>query len=231
MKRIAIIQSAYVPWRGFFDLINRCDEYVIFDTVQFAKRHWHNRNKIITANGPCWITIPVVTKSRFEQPIDEVEISDTWADKHWRTLAMSYSHAPHFKTLSSRIEALYTAAAGETLLTRINETFMREVATMLGVKTEITRDVQYRPEGTRTARLLDICIKAKATHYLSGPSAQSYLDENVFREASIIVEWMQYPTYPAYPQVWGGFEPAVSILDLLFNAGTHCKPMWDPSTD
>jgi hypothetical protein len=230
MKRIAIIQSAYVPWRGFFDLIGRCDEYAIFDTVQFAKRHWHNRNKIFTANGPLWITVPVVTKSRFEQPIDEVEISEKWADKHWRTLTLNYSQATHFRTLSPRIEALYAAAARETLLTRINEIFLREIATMLGIKTEITRDVQYRPVGTRTTRLLDICIKAKATHYLSGPSAQSYLNEDAFREAGITVEWMRYPTYPVYPQVWSGFEPAVSILDLLFNAGTDCKPLWNSSS-
>jgi len=128
MKRIAIIQSAYIPWRGFFDLIGRCDEYAIFDTVQFAKRHWHNRNKIATANGPIWITVPVATKSRFEQPIDEVEIHEKWAEKHWRALTLNYSRAPHFATLSPRIEALYAAAAEETLLTRVNEMFLREIA-------------------------------------------------------------------------------------------------------
>jgi hypothetical protein len=227
MKRIAIIQSAYVPWRGFFDLIGRCDEYVIFDTVQYAKRHWHNRNKVLTPNGPIWITIPVATKSRFEQPIQDVTVSEPWADKHWRTIEANYRRAPHFDTLGPRIESLYAATAGEMLLTRINELFLREVARTLGLRTEITRDLQYEPVGSKTTRLLDICLKAKATHYLSGPSARDYLDENAFREAGIAVEWMQYPPYPVYPQVWGGFEPAVSVIDLLLNAGPDCAPLWN----
>src|SRR5882757_6132570 len=88
--RICIIQSCYVPWKGFFDLIGRCDEYVVFDRAQYARRHWHNRNRIKTANGVEWLTIPVVTKSRFEQPIDEVEIKEAWAARHWRSLELAY---------------------------------------------------------------------------------------------------------------------------------------------
>jgi hypothetical protein len=227
MKRIAIIQSAYVPWRGFFDLIGRCDKYVIFDTVQFVKRHWHNRNRIVTPAGPVWITIPVATKSRFEQPIEAVKISEPWAEKHWRTIASNYKRAPHFETLGPRIEALFTAASEETLLTRINEIFLREIVGLLKLKVTIVRDTLYAPVGSKTTRLLDICEKAKATHYLSGPSARDYLQEEAFREAGIAVEWMNYPAYPPYPQVWGGFEPAVSILDLLFNAGTECEALWN----
>src|SRR3989304_6083893 len=92
--RIAIIQSCYVPWKGFFDLIGRCDDYVIFDSVQYVKRHWHNRNRIKTANGLEWLTIPVISKSRYEQPIDEVEIEKPWAEKHWRALELAYHRAP-----------------------------------------------------------------------------------------------------------------------------------------
>jgi WbqC-like protein len=227
MKRIAIIQSAYVPWRGFFDLIARCDEYVIFDTVQFAKRHWHNRNKVLTPNGPVWITIPVTTKSRFEQSIESVTISEPWAEKHWQTIASNYRRAPYFGTLAPRLEALFQSASKETQLTKINELFLREIASVLGLNTEITRDARYAPVGAKTARLLDICIKAGATHYLSGPSARAYLDESAFQEAGIAVEWMQYPAYPTYQQIWGEFEPAVSVLDLLLNAGADCRRLWN----
>jgi hypothetical protein len=188
MKRIAIIQSAYIPWRGFFDLIARCDEYVIFDTVQFAKRHWHNRNKLVTPNGPVWLTIPVATKSKFEQ--------------------------------------LYRLAGEKSLLTETNEIFLRGISRILGISTAITRDRGYEPQGARSERLLDICRKAGATHYLSGPSARSYLDESLFADAGIKVEWMEYPAYPPYPQVWGEFEPAVSVLDMLFNAGPDCRQLW-----
>ena len=102
--RICIIQSNYIPWKGFFDLIGRCDEYVIFDGVQYARRHWHNRNRIKTANGVMWLTIPVATRGRFEQPIDEVEIEKSgcgksWAEKHWRALELAYRRAPFFDQL------------------------------------------------------------------------------------------------------------------------------------
>src|SRR6201995_4291977 len=98
-RRICVVQSCYVPWKGFFDLIGQCDEYVIFDSVQYVKRHWHNRNRIKTANGLEWLTIPVVSKGRFEQPIDQVEIEKTgvgknWAEKHWRALELAYARAP-----------------------------------------------------------------------------------------------------------------------------------------
>jgi hypothetical protein len=225
MKRIAIIQSAYVPWRGFFDLIGRCDEYVIFDSVQYAKRHWHNRNKLVTPNGPVWVTIPVVTKSRFEQPIQDVTVSEEWTDRHWRTIVSNYRRAPLFDARASQLQTLFQACANETHLTRINESFLRYVARTLGLSTVITRDNDYDPVGTRTARLLDICIKAGATHYLSGPSARAYLEERAFQEAGISVEWMDYPTYPVYRQMWGDYEPAVSILDLLLNAGTD-RALW-----
>jgi hypothetical protein len=226
MKRIAIIQSAYIPWRGFFDLIARCDEYVIFDTVQFAKRHWHNRNKLVTPNGPVWLTIPVATKSKFEQAIDEVSFSEPWADKHWRSFVANYARAPFFAELGPQFEQLYRLAGEKSLLTETNEIFLRGISRILGISTAITRDRGYEPQGARSERLLDICRKAGATHYLSGPSARSYLDESLFADAGIKVEWMEYPAYPPYPQVWGEFEPAVSVLDMLFNAGPDCRQLW-----
>ena len=154
MKRIAIIQSAYVPWRGFFDLIGRCDEYVILDTVQYAKRHWHNRNKVMTAGGPVWITIPVATKSRFEQPIQEVRVSEPWAEKHWRTIAFNYRRAPHYERWRRAWRPLFEAVRKEMYLTRINERFLREIATMLGLKTKITRDTVYAPTGIKDGTLV-----------------------------------------------------------------------------
>ncbi|WP_161554421.1 WbqC family protein, partial [Escherichia coli] len=126
------IQSCYIPWKGFFDLLNRCDEYVILDGAQYVKRHWHNRNKIKTANGLQWLTIPVVTKSRYEQPIDEVEISEPdWADQHWRSIEQAYRKAPHFATYGPKVRQLYEAVAKEKLLTQVNERFLRELSALL----------------------------------------------------------------------------------------------------
>jgi hypothetical protein len=218
-KQIAIIQSAYVPWKGFFDLINRCDEYVILDTVQFSKGHWHNRNRIKTRRGLAWITIPVMTAGCLEQHIEDVVIAKPWADQHWRALEQNYRDAEFFSTLSGTVRRWYEAASLETHLTVVNEIFLRGIVNLLGIRTEITRDRIYDPQGTRDDRVLDICLKAGATNYLSGPSARAYLDERKFDRAGIQVEWMAYSDYPEYPQLWGTFQHQVSILDLLFNNG------------
>jgi hypothetical protein len=219
--RVCIIQSCYIPWKGFFDLIGRCDEYVIFDGVQYVKRHWHNRNRIKTANGIEWLTIPVVTKGRFEQPIDEVEIEKPWADKHWRTLEMAYRRAPFFDALAPVVKGWYERAASERRLTDVNEIFLREIAGVLGLKTSITRDVAYPASGSKTERLLGIARAAGADRYLSGPSAREYLDETMFNSAGIATEWMNYAGYPEYTQLHGDFEHSVTALDLLFNCGAE----------
>jgi hypothetical protein len=221
--RIAIIQSCYVPWRGFFDLIGRCDEYVIFDRAQYVKRHWHNRNRVKTTTGPTWLTIPVISKGRFEQPIDEVEIEKSWSEKHWRTLELAYRHAPHFEALAGTVRGWYERAEQEPRLTDVNALFLREIAALLGLGTRIVRDTVYPAEGSKTERLLAIARAAGADRYLSGPSAKAYLDEAMFADAGITVEWMSYEGYPEYPQLHGSFEPAVSVLDLLFNVGPDAR--------
>jgi hypothetical protein len=217
--QISIVQSCYIPWKGFFDLIGRCDEYVIYDRMQFAKRHWHNRNRIKTTNGIEWMTIPVVTKGRFNQPIDEVMIEKPWAEKHWRALELAYSHAPSFEVLSPVVRSWYERADRERRLTDVNELFTREIAGLLGLRTRIVRDATYPADGAKTARLLAIAQAAGADRYLSGPTARAYLDEALLAAGGITTEWMSYEGYPEYQQLHGKFEHAVSVLDLLFNTG------------
>lgn len=190
--RIAIIQSCYVPWRGFFDLIGRCDLYVMFDQVQYVRRHWHNRNRIKTAAGVEWLTIPVVSKGRFEQPIESVEIEKPWAEKHWRAIELAYRRAPFFDSLAPLVQGWYERAAKQQLLTEINAIFLREIASMLGLATRIVRDTAYPAQASSSERLLAIVRAAGADCYLSGPSAKAYLDEPLFADAGITVEWMNY---------------------------------------
>lgn len=217
--KLAIIQSAYIPWKGFFDLISRCDEYVVFDSTQFVKRHWHNRNCIKTANGPVWLTIPVVTKGRYDQLIRQVEISEPWAEKHWRSIELAYRRAPHFSTVGPMVQAWYEAATKERFLTDINRIFLGGISSYLGIATRIVPDTEYPAAGRKTERLLAIAKAAGATSYLSGPSARDYLDEAMFEAEGIAVEWMSYEGYPEYPQINGPFIHPVSVLDLMFNVG------------
>jgi hypothetical protein len=222
-RRISIVQSCYVPWKGFFDLIGQCDEYVIFDSVQYVKRHWHNRNRIKTANGVEWLTIPVVSKGRFEQPIEQVTIEKPWADKHWRTLELAYKRAPFFDQYGPAIKRWYELADKKDLLTDVNAIFLSGICETLGLKTKITRDTAYPLQGAKMERLLGIVRAAGADRYLSGPSARAYFDEQTFKEAGVTPEWMDYHGYPEYPQLHGGFEHAVSVLDLLFNTGPDAR--------
>jgi hypothetical protein len=220
-RTVAIIQSCYIPWKGFFDLLGQCDEYVIFDQMQFVKRHWHNRNRIPTANGPLWLSIPVQTKAKFEQPIEEVEVAEPWAERHWRTLELTYRRAASFAAVEALVRGWYENAAKRRLLTEVNEIFLRGILDYLDLRTHVTRDRAYAPRGQKSDRLLDICIKAEAGRYLSGPSARAYLEEAKFEAAGIEVAWMDYQGYPAYRQLQMGFEHEVSILDMLFNLGSE----------
>ena len=229
--RVCIIQSCYIPWKGFFDLIGRCDEYVIYDSAQYVKRHWHNRNRIKTANGVEWLTIPVVTKGRFEQPIDQVETKKPWADKHWRALELAYKRAPFFEQLEPTVRGWYERAEKQPLLTDVNAIFLQGIAVVLGLKTRIVRDATYPTAGVKTKRLLAICGAAGAERYLSGPSAKEYFDEAMFAAAGIATEWMSYDGYPEYQQLYGSFEHAVSVLDLLFNTGPEAARYLSRSND
>ncbi len=218
--RIAIIQSCYVPWRGFFDLIGRCDEYVIFDQVQYAKRHWHNRNRIKTAAGLEWLTIPVLSKGRYEQPIDEVEIEKPWAEKHWRALELAYRRAPFFRgARSDRAQLVRASGQGEAADRGQRPLHARNRKSAAGSALGSSATPPIRFEGTKTERLLGIARAAGADRYLSGPSAKAYLDEAVFAAAGIRVEWMSYEGYPDTLSCMATFEPAVSVLDLIFNVG------------
>lgn len=224
-RTIAIVQSNYLPWRGYFDLIRSADELILFDSVQYTKRDWRNRNVIKTPQGPQWITIPVEVKGKYLQPIDETRIADTgWAETHIRTIEANYRRAAGFADVAPWLFEIMRAAAAEPLLTQVNERLLRAIAERLQVRTPLRRctDLLDRAEMARmdaSTRLLALCQAAKAQRYLSGPAARDYLDESLFASAGIEVAWMDYGGYPDYPQLWGAFEARVSVVDLLLNVG------------
>src|SRR6185369_3395214 len=138
-KTIAIIQSNYIPWKGYFDIINMVDEFIVYDDAQFSKNSWRNRNRLKTPKGPSWLTIPVVTGGRFGQAIDEVEIADQdWPEKHWRSWQTHYASAAHFGDFASPIQALYEEAAKQKYLSQVNMVFLQGLGKLLGIKTQLT---------------------------------------------------------------------------------------------
>jgi hypothetical protein len=217
-KTVAIVQSNYVPWKGYFDVIDRVDEFILLDDVQYTRRDWRNRNRIKTAAGLLWLTIPVA-HDKAAPRIDEMHASDSgWQREHWTTLTHHYARAQHFRDQRDRFEELYLDS-DETRLSDINRRFISAICALLGIDTPIHRSSEYAAPGTSSERLVNICRAAGARRYLSGPRAQAYLDESLFSAAGIEVAWMDYSGYPEYPQLNPPFEHRVSVLDLIFNTG------------
>jgi hypothetical protein len=218
-KRIAIVQSSYIPWKGYFDIIRSVDEFVFLDDAQFTRRDWRNRNLIKTQTGLLWLTIPVITKGQFNASIDSVRIGTAWASKHWATLRHAYSRAPHFERYAPRIEALYRELAKQDMLSAVNRRAIEEICSILGITTPIRSSREFPIIGKRTDRLVSICVAGGATEYLSGPTARVYLELEKFEAAGVKVQFADYSRYPQYSQLHGPFVHGVSILDLVFNLG------------
>lgn len=219
-KRVAIVQSNYIPWKGYFDMIRRVDEFILYDDMQYTRRDWRNRNKIKTAQGLQWLTIPVVVKGKYHQTIKETVVSDPqWPRQHWATLQHNYSRAPYFEAYRDRIEPLYRTEDMPTQLSAINHRFLTAVCGMLDITTRLTWSMDYTIVPGKTERLVSLCQQAGATEYLSGPAARDYVVPELFEAAGITLRWFDYSGYPEYPQLYPPFEHGVSILDLIFNTG------------
>jgi len=223
--KAAVIQSNYIPWRGYFDMLRSADEVILLDSVQFTRRDWRNRNQIKTPQGTAWLTVPVEVKGRFAQAIDETQIADkSWAESHLRTIGVNYARAAHYAATAGWYSDLLRSAATEPLLTSVNERLLRGLFARLGITVPLLRCTNVLDKAAMAAmdptqRLVELAKARGATRYITGPAASSYLDLGQFAAAGIEVDWMAYDGYPDYPQLWGPFTPRVSIVDLLFNTG------------
>ena len=222
MKKIAISQSNYIPWRGYFDLIASVDEFIIFDDMQYTKRDWRNRNKIKTKDGPLWLSIPVKVKGKYFQKINEAEINgQSWKINHWKSLKASYSKAPFFKDLSSELEKIYFKE-NYIYLSELNRRLIELICNYLKIKTKIRDSSEFNLKNGKTERLVNICKDLNACEYITGPSAKDYIDQNIFKENKIKLSYINYSKYGSYSQLWGEFVDNLSILDLIFNCGRKC---------
>lgn len=218
-KKVAIVQSNYIPWKGYFDLINLVDEFILYDDMQYTRRDWRNRNVIKNSAGLKWLTIPVNVKGNFFQKIQDTTISDPgWAKKHWQSIVHSYSKAKHFQTYRETFETLYLST-NEHFLSLINYRFLAAICQILGIDTRISWSSDYVAAGVKTERLLDLCKQAGAGVYISGPSARAYLDEELFAREQIELQYIDYSGYPEYGQLFPPFAHQVSVIDLIFNEG------------
>ena len=222
-KKIAISQSNYIPWKGYFDLINMVDEFILYDDMQYTRRDWRNRNKIKTSHSTQWLTIPVDVKGKYFQSIQDTQISNTaWAKKHWSSIQHNYSKAKYFSLYKDIFQKLYLDN-DENNLSQLNYNFIVTINKILDITTKISYSSDFKLLEGKTERLLDLCQACQATEYISGPIAKDYLYEALFTQENIKVTWMDYNNYPEYDQLYPPFEHSVTILDLIFNEGPNSK--------
>jgi len=223
LKKNAISQSNYIPWKGYFDAINSVDEFVLYDDMQYTKRDWRNRNKIKTVSGLQWLTIPVEVKGKYYQKICETKISDkNWNVEHWDTIKHNYLKTPFFKVYKDLFEELYLNC-NETYLSQVNYRFINAICKLLDINTKLIWSGNYELRGDKSEKLLNICLDNGAAAYFSGPAAKEYLDENIFKSTGLEIVWFDYSGYKEYTQLYPPFEHGVSILDLIFNTGPNIK--------
>jgi hypothetical protein len=215
---VVVLQSSYIPWKGYFDLIHDADIFIFYDDVQFTKNDWRNRNRIKAAQGTQWMTIP--TGAVNDRLVFEVDLKDTaWQAKHWNTIRYNYGKCAHFPIYKAFFEDVYLGRKWNNL-SDLNQYLIRTIShDFLGMTTDLRDSRAFNASGKKLDRLLDLLTKSGADRYVSGPSAKDYIDPARFIESSIELVWKDYSGYPEYPQRFLPFDHAVSILDLLFNVG------------
>ncbi len=220
MKKVAVLQSNYIPWKGYFDIIHDVDLFLLYDEVQYTKNDWRNRNKIMTPQGPRWITLPcgynlnkTIREVTFNPEID-------WQKQHFDLIKRNYKDAPHFKKYKDFFEYVYLEAQWE-YLHDLNKYLIHEICEQfLGIKTKLDVSENFFSEGVKQKKLLSLLESVGTSYYVSGPAAQSYIVPEEFARHGIEVVFKDYAGYPEYPQLHGQkFDHHVSIIDLLFNVG------------
>ena len=213
-KKVAILQSNYIPWKGYFDIIASVDEFIFHDDLQYTKNDWRNRNKIKTDKGIIWLTIPCGTDTH--RLICEVQLNDSsWQKKHWSIIQQYYGKAPFFK----EYKEFYIGQIHKNL-SDMNQNLIKKISKeILGINTTFKDSREYCLTKSKGDRVLELLNKTQATYYLSGPAAKDYIDESLFKKANIELAWMDYSGYREYNQLYPPFEHGVSIIDLIFNTG------------
>lgn len=217
-KKVAVLQSNYIPWKGYFDIIGKVDLFIFHDDLQYTKNDWRNRNKIKSPNGLIWLTIPCgISEKRL---ICEVELKDkSWQKVHWEKIQSNYKKAPFFNHYKDFFEDFYLNKKWD-YLSDLNQFLIKYISkNFLFLKTEFSDSREYDLKLKKADRLRELLLKVNANIYYSGPSAKDYLSEDFLMQKNIETKWMEYNNYKEYKQLFGSFENNVSIIDLLFNVG------------
>jgi hypothetical protein len=221
---LAAHQPQYLPWLGYFEKIDRADRFVLLDTVQFKKNEWQNRNRIRTADGWAWLTVPV--HYRFPMRIDEVRIDDAtpWRRKQIASVRQAYARAPHKAPLFDGLETLLAKPVRG--LADLNAKSVFLLAGLLGIRTPMVPASLLPPMPEQAdERLIALCRHFGCSTYLAGAGGRDYMNLDAWRAAGIAVEFQDF-RHPLYRQCHPGFEANLSALDVLFNEGPGAARLW-----
>lgn len=219
MSKVIITQSNYIPWKGYFSAMREATHLVLYDDMQYTKRDWRNRNMLITPNGPKWLSIPINVKGKYHQKINETQVSDNnWGHNHWNFIKNNYIKSPYFKEYQHHFIDLYLNPPS-SYLSDINLDFIKKIITLLEIDIKIIPSKEFNLKGDKTEKLVNVCKELNAEKYYTGPAAKNYMDESLFINNNIEIEYYNSSGYPEYKQQWDGFDHAVSILDMFFNLG------------
>jgi WbqC-like protein family len=225
--KIAIAQPTYLPWLGYFDLLDQVDQFVLLDSVQFERQSWQQRNRIKTPKGLEWLTVPVVFRGKLSQTIAEVQIREPefWYD-HLRAIELNYKRAPFFDRYFGGLRDVIQLEAGTLSLPQLTIALLRWFSDVIGIQTPTIRSSQMQVSGKRTQLLADICVCLGASVYLSPPGSAEYIidDLPILSDRAIEVTFHHYE-HPVYSQLFPPFQPYACVLDLLFNEGDNALPI------
>jgi hypothetical protein len=219
--RIAICQPTYLPWLGYFDLMDQVDAFVLLDVVQFEKQSWQQRNRIKTPTGLQWLTVPVRFRGRLEQKICEVEIRDgEFVRKHLRAIELNYARSPFFAQHFPQVSGILQKFTSAGRLLELNRSLIDWLAEMLQIRTQLILASALDVGGKRTHLLASICQKLGATQYVSPIGSAEYLlgETNILSDAGVETLFHNY-THPTYQQPFPPFLDFASVIDLIFNEG------------
>lgn len=218
---VATMQPTYLPWLGFFDMISKVDCFVLLDNVQFEKRSWQSRNRIKSPSGELLLSVPVMTRSKLSQNIYEVELVEPqdFRNQHLKSIYRNYAKSEYFTEVFPILEDLYSLECSKLL--DLNRELILGIAKYLGIRTEIILGSQLTAKGSKTELTVNQCIEMGATSFLAAGGSRDYVTlEDGFRANSIEVEFHDF-LHPVYKQQFGAFCSHLSIIDALFNCGTH----------
>ncbi len=221
--KVAVLQSNYLPWKGYFDLINDVDLFVFYDEVQYTKNDWRNRNLIYSKQGKSWITVPVSYK--FGQTIIDTKIQNKidWKKDNWNKLINAYSKAPYWRNYSDFFYSAYFEHDWNYLY-ELNRFFIINICKeFLKIKTKFADSREYSSEGQKGEKLLSLLSSIGIKNYISGPAAKNYISEDEFSARGFNVTWKDYSGYKEYKQISTPFLHQVSIVDLIFNLGPNAS--------